>query len=92
MIRDWLLKHRWVNEIGKTIVASVFCRFSVTFWEAGKIASIELLPDDAYKLMIFGIAAALMGVIAVSILADVVVSLITLWRLKDERTISKPKQ
>ena len=83
MIRIWLIKHRWVNELGKTIVATLFVIFSYAVWEAGKIASLEINMSQSYKLMVFGVGVGILGTLALFILVDVVYSIIGIIRRKE---------
>ena len=76
MIREWLLKHRWVNELGKTITAGLFGCFAYTVWVGGKLASYEIAPADSYKLMVFGIATGIIGTLALFLFNDVIYSVI----------------
>ena len=75
MIRNWLLKHRWVNELGKTILVAGFAWFGWASWGGGKLASLEIVPSESYKLMFFGIITGIMGMLAIFIIIDVVYSL-----------------
>ena len=76
MIKNWLIKHWWVNEIGKTIVACIFSFFGYSCWEAGKLASVEIVFDDIYKIMVFGVGTGIFGMLALFILVDVSATLI----------------
>jgi len=85
MIRSWLTKHRLINELGKTIIAVSFGWFGCLSWEAGKLASKEIVVSDSYKLMVFGIATGIMGMLALFIFTDIVYSLSRHYK-------SKPKE
>ena len=83
MIREWLLKHRLVNELGKTIVAGYFGFISYASWEGGKLASYEIAPTDSYKLMVFGIGTGIIGILALSIFIDVLYSIIRIIKKRN---------
>jgi len=72
MIRAWLLKHRWVNETGKTIVGILFAYFAYLSFEAG-------------KEMYFGIIAGVMGTFSVFILTDVIYSIFGIQKKKKQK-------
>lgn len=80
MIRRWLLKHRWVNESLKAIVATFFALFGYAIWEAGKLAAQDIPQVQSYKLMVFGIVVGIMGMLALFILVDIVYSLMGILR------------
>ena len=75
MIRNWLLKYWWVNELGKTIVAVFLGFFGYASWEGGKLASTAIASPDSYNLMVFGIITGLMGISSLLLLIDVVYSI-----------------
>ena len=90
MIGNWLLKHRWVNELVKTLAACVFGWFGYALWQAGKLASLEINPADSYKLMVFGVVVGIMGMLSLFIIVDVAYSVIKMKRFcvassKEER-------
>lgn len=87
MIRDWLIKHRWVNELGKTIFATIMGVFSYTSWEAGKLASVEIDILQADKLMLFGVITGMLGTLALFVFVDVVYSIIGIFQKKN---LNKP--
>ena len=72
----WLVKHWWINEVGETVLAIMLGWFAWAFWEAGKIASLEISQADSYKLMGFGAFAGIMILAAFLCLYDVVVTAI----------------
>lgn len=80
MIKRWLLKHRWVNELLKAVVATFFGLFGYACWEAGKLASLDIQPPHTYKIMLFGILVGIMGMLSLFILIDAIYSVIGVFK------------
>ena len=87
MIRKWLLKHRWINELGKTVAVGIFAYFGYIVWQGGELASRDLATGaEAFKpLMVFGIVVGLMGALVIWILTDVVYSVVGIIRKTKEK-------
>jgi len=68
MIRKWLLKHRWVNEIGKILTA--------LFWVWGAAQFVNVYPflENPDGIFAMGVGTGLFSVIAVALISDVIVS------------------
>jgi len=71
MIKNWLIKHWWVMETGKTLIACLFGFLGYSCWEAGKLAAVEIAFDDMYKIMVFGVSVGIFGMLALFILVDI---------------------
>ena len=81
MIKNWLKKHRWVNESGKTLVAIFFGFFGYAVWQAGKEISFAMVDmSQSYKLMFPGIVVGIMGMLALFLLVDVACSIVGIIR------------
>ena len=83
MIRRWLLKHRWVNELLKVLVGFAFGYLSYVVWQAGKLASSEIPCTESYKLMVFGLASGMMAMVALIHIIDVLYSIPRILKRKD---------
>ena len=59
------------HETGKTLVACFFGWFGYSCWEAGKLAAVEILFDDIYKIMLFGVLTGIFGMLALIVLVDI---------------------
>lgn len=87
MIRQWLLKHRWVNELGKTVAAGIFAYFGYLVWQGAELASYDLAtgPEAFRPLMTFGVVVGIAGALSLFILTDVVVSIVDIIRKEDKK-------
>lgn len=65
----------WFREIVKLFAAFAFAYFSWACWEAGKLASLDILSANSYKLMIFGYGGGLVAAISIMLFVDVIASI-----------------
>ena len=82
-MRNWLQKHRWVNELLKTIAATMVAYFGYIIWQGAELAAAEMRVEVAFKpMMVFGISVGIMGMLAMFILIDVVCSVVGIIKTK----------
>ena len=76
MIRNWLLKHRFVSEGLKILIVAILLFFAFVSWGASKLVGAQVNSENFYVLTVFGIVIGFLVNAAISLLVGVVYSVI----------------
>ncbi len=87
MIHKWLLKHRWVNELGKTIMGCLAAYFAFVVYQAASLATLDFSDTTvAFRPLIsFGMVIGVSVMVAGIFFSNVVFSVVSIIRNRNGR-------